>query len=697
MVASNERQSFASAGIIIALLFFTAYARAEDKVKAQPARTNSFFMGSLSAGLEELKPYAGPPDEKAALPAKDYERVVNEFVKWMRFALKAEYVPDEAFTLANILMVPAKNTNGKEDLAFLSYEIGSKTFRVVQTGGHRTAARIWVFVHDPASDGVRNADDAAVRYGKFLGAYIPTKCRDLIPAFSFSKTAEVYVGVVSPSAPKRPNPAECFIGATDSCLAIPKEDPDMGAPMQEPELNEWFSWGHEYDLSAKKKQTPAQQDSPNSDPKKPANRPSPFQFEQPLPKADAGAVEVKPAAVQNAGPPDAAMATPESLRAELEAAAKEPIAFTANGTWNVLPALVTIIRQFEVGRRSPQVIFTPFDSDQIVGRLCRHECDVGMPFDSFVPDDNREAASKLQSVTLGRFVVAVAVNANSSVRSLTMEQVCRTFTWNPLTRGITSWKEVAGSGSTAEIELLRPATLCPASLVFRKKLQAEQPFTDIDYAGADHSPGEKSTDAAVIEALAKQPNAIGYFFYRCDQRTDKRIRILAIAKDNESPAVPLSPTTVADGAYPLSDMLRLYVHPKAPAAASDFCKFATGAECAKILKQFGLWPELELNAVRGRARLAEVKAGKGAALSVAGGRGYESLVHDLSLKYVEAEEAVRLRYHAEPNKDAVRAFLDGKTELLLLDGVPFEELAGALGRPAVEITAAPRRFVLGHV
>ena len=69
------------------------------------------------------------------------------------------------------------------------------------------------------------------------------------------------------------------------------------------------------------------------------------------------------------------------------------------------------------------------------------------------------------------------------------------------------------------------------------------------------------TDASVIGAVIKQPGAIGFILCPCDGHLDKRVRILGIAPSEDAKPVFPTPTTVADGSYPLTDSLTLYLHP----------------------------------------------------------------------------------------------------------------------------------------
>ena len=96
--------------------------------------------------------------------------------------------------------------------------------------------------------------------------------------------------------------------------------------------------------------------------------------------------------------------------------------FTIFGTWNVLDAVVTLIRQYEQGQHSHVVDYTPIVSDQIPGFLAHHQCDVGVPMDSFAfgGQDGQPPGREFRRAL---FVLVVAVNAKSPLRAISMRDL----------------------------------------------------------------------------------------------------------------------------------------------------------------------------------------------------------------------------------------------------------------------------------
>lgn len=378
-------------------------------------------------------------------------------------------------------------------------------------------------------------------------------------------------------------------------------------------------------------------------------------------------------------------------------AAAKPASFAARGTWNGVPIATTLIQRYESDRQAHFINFTPADSNQILGLLSRHVCDVGMTFDFRLSENAIKTAGCFENHTIGWLVVGVAINAKSPMRTISLDDLQGVFTGK-----ITSWEDVSNSGVTGRVEVFQPMTISTQGMLFQQKVLLGRQYvgrlldtstTPDGRKKSDAKVGtsrgaevaairhEKQTDADVIGAVIKQSKAIGFILYPCDSHLDKRIRILRIAKDKNSK--PVLPTTesLADGSYPLADTLTLYLHPDAPPAAREFCKFATGPEGAKIIKQFGLWPEYELEKERGKQRLADVKAGKGTEIAIYDLTNNENVLQDMATEFVKAKAAVQLKFQKERTA----------ADLLLMDGDSGSANLKSveLGRMAVGVVVHP--------
>ncbi len=82
--------------------------------------------------------------------------------------------------------------------------------------------------------------------------------------------------------------------------------------------------------------------------------------------------------------------------------------------------------------------------------------------------------------------------------------------------------------------------------------------------------------------------------------------------------------------------------------------YTTGPEAVEIIRRHGLWPEYELEKVRGEQRVAEVKAGKGVNIAVADLAGGEGLLRERALEFARAKAAVQLKVRNRKTASASR-------------------------------------------
>ena len=105
--------------------------------------------------------------------------------------------------------------------------------------------------------------------------------------------------------------------------------------------------------------------------------------------------------------------------------------------------MATLIRRYESDRAARFIDFTPWESDQILASLARRESNVGMTLDSRLSDDDRKRTGRLQNAVLGRFAVGVAVNAQSPLRTIAVDDLAKIFGGQ-----VASWNDIHGSGLT---------------------------------------------------------------------------------------------------------------------------------------------------------------------------------------------------------------------------------------------------------
>ncbi len=353
------------------------------------------------------------------------------------------------------------------------------------------------------------------------------------------------------------------------------------------------------------------------------------------------------------------------------------------GSYVGIKPIGQLIRDYESDQGARFLKFLPRDSNQVPEVLTRRECDVGLVLESLA-SGSKNFHSEFEAFPIGRFVVHVGVNATIPVHAISLDELRDAF------RGKTTlWEDV--SSAAGRIELYVPLPTSPESSIFQKKVMRGALYARELRDRSVTPRRQKLSSAEVIGAIAKQANAIGFFLHDPGEQLDKRVRVLRIATNKGSEAVLSSVVAIADGSYPLVDTLTLYVHPDAAPVAWDFCEFASGPEGAKIIKQFGLWPEYELEKIRAEQRVAEVKAGKGQPVVVCDLAGVGETINEMALEFARAKMAlqVTLDNGGGSAEQAGEGLKNGEADWLVVDGGMEEAWRG----PATE--AGGQEMVLG--
>lgn len=186
-------------------------------------------------------------------------------------------------------------------------------------------------------------------------------------------------------------------------------------------------------------------------------------------------------------------------------------------------------------------------------RFCAGESDIQNA--SRPITDEERAACEANGVVFEEFAVAfdgitVAVNpANTWLQCLTVDQL-RTV-WEPGNPEY-SWQQIDPSWPDTKIELYGPGPDSGTFDYFTEVIMGEAGVTRTDYV-----PSENDLD--LVEGVASQQNAMGYFGFAYYEQDLDRLRAVAI--DNGDGCVLPSVETIADGSYaPLARPLFLYVN-----------------------------------------------------------------------------------------------------------------------------------------
>ena len=241
-------------------------------------------------------------------------------------------------------------------------------------------------------------------------------------------------------------------------------------------------------------------------------------------------------------------------------------AVALNGSTSMEKVVGVLGEQFMADNQGVSVTYDATGSGAGIEAASNGSTDIGLASRAL---KDEEAASGLVGTTVALDGIAVIVNADSKVADLTVEQIAAIFTGE-----ITDWSEVGGEAGTIS---------CigrEAGSGTRDGFESITGTTD-----ACKMDQELTSTGAVIEAVAGNPNAIGYASLSSVEGKDT-VKAVTVG------GVQCSEATVLDGSYAIQ---RPFVFvTKADAAlsaqAQAFFDFATSAAANDLIRAAGAVP-----------------------------------------------------------------------------------------------------------
>src|SRR5262245_2288635 len=193
-----------------------------------------------------------------------------------------------------------------------------------------------------------------------------------------------------------------------------------------------------------------------------------------------------------------------------------------------------------------------------------------------ITDDEKEKIKSQRNaeaveVPVAIDALAVYLNKGNKVAHLDMDQTRRIFQGQ-----ITNWKEVGGAD--AGIVLYGRENSSGTYVFFKEHVLQNADFAE-RYQGM-------SGTAAVINAVTKDPNGIGYggTGYATDVKT------ISIAKDAKSEPIEPNMKNALNGTYPLARQLFWYSAGEPTGKIKDLYDWVLGPEGQKLVQEVGYYP-----------------------------------------------------------------------------------------------------------
>lgn len=174
-------------------------------------------------------------------------------------------------------------------------------------------------------------------------------------------------------------------------------------------------------------------------------------------------------------------------------------------------------------------------------------------------------------VRVARDGLSVYVHGSNKVKQLTIEQVGKIFTGK-----ITNWKEVGGKD--ARIILYSRENNSGTYEFFKEHVLNKQDFA----SSAQHMAGT----AALINAVGKDPNAIGYG----GAAYARNVKALAIAETSTSAFVKPNEKSILSGEYPISRFLYFYLSKRPEGTIKKFIDWVISPSGQKVASEVGYYP-----------------------------------------------------------------------------------------------------------
>ena len=252
--------------------------------------------------------------------------------------------------------------------------------------------------------------------------------------------------------------------------------------------------------------------------------------------------------------------------AQTEAPATLSGSVSTNGSTSMEKVIGTLSEQFMADNSGVTVTYDPTGSGAGIEAASNGSADIGLASRAL---KDEEKAGGLTETVVALDGIAVIVNADSKVADLTVEQIGKIFTGE-----ITDWSEVGGDAGTIS---------CIGREAGSGTRDGFESITDTkDACKLDQ---ELTSTGGVIEAVAGNPNAIGYASLSAVEGKDT-VKAVTVG------GVACTEATVLDGSYAIQRPFVLVTktgETRSPAAQAFF-DYATSSAASQLIKAAGAVP-----------------------------------------------------------------------------------------------------------
>ncbi len=247
--------------------------------------------------------------------------------------------------------------------------------------------------------------------------------------------------------------------------------------------------------------------------------------------------------------------------------AKEEIVI--NGSTTVLPVIQKTAEAYMEKNPSVAIAISGGGSGNGIKALIDNLCNIAMASRDISGKEVKLAESK--GITPKRYVIAIdalvpVVHPSNALTNLTVEQLKGIYSGK-----ITNWSEVGGPDK--KIVVISRDTSSGTYETWQEKILGKSRVAP--------SALLQASSGSVVQAVAKNANAIGYIGYGYVSDATK---VLSVDSFQATPENALS------GKWPIARDLYLFTNGEAQGEAKNFIDYALGAEGQKLVKEVGFIP-----------------------------------------------------------------------------------------------------------
>jgi phosphate transport system substrate-binding protein len=275
-----------------------------------------------------------------------------------------------------------------------------------------------------------------------------------------------------------------------------------------------------------------------------------------------------------------------------------------DGSSTVFPISKAMIDAFQ--KLNPNVKFTTGVSGTGGGfkKFCANQTDItgaSRPINAAEMELCKQNNVEYVELPIAFDGLAIVVNTqNTFAQCLKLSELKQM--WEPAAEGnIKSWNQVRSDFPNQPLSLYGPDKESGTYDYFTLAVVGEEGKSRTDYAPS-------KTDDALVQGVAANPNALGFFGYAYYLANQDKLKLVAV--DSGAGCVQPNPQTIADSRYqPLSRPVFLYVKKSAAerAEVKAFTNFYLDPENANLVLQVG---DVPLPTITSRAAIARLNRGE---------------------------------------------------------------------------------------